>query len=108
MVEAIVGLPALLGIYHSASSVRSGNHFFRDILSSMNIQLNVQSSDVERIPITGAAIVVANHPFGGIEGIALGALIHSIRPDMKIMANPMNAPTAMGTIASLFTLGLTR
>lgn len=86
-VEAMVGLPALRGIYHEASTVRSGEHFFQDILSSMNVRLDVLPAEVARIPVTGAAIVVANHPFGGIEGIALGALIHAIRPDVKIMAN---------------------
>lgn len=86
-VEAMVGLPVLRGIYHDASSVRSGDHFFQDILKSMNVRLDVSPAEIARIPVTGAAIVVANHPFGGIEGIALGALIHAIRPDVKIMAN---------------------
>ncbi len=30
---------------------------------------------------------MANHPFGGIEGIILAALLRYIRPDVKIMAN---------------------
>ena len=40
-----------------------------------------------RIPIQGPAIVVANHPFGAIEGIILADILRSRRPDVKIMAN---------------------
>ncbi|MFN8361616.1 MAG: GNAT family N-acyltransferase [Candidatus Kapaibacterium sp.] len=86
-IEAVCGLPAVRGIYDHASAVRSGHHFFQDILTSMNVRLDVRPDDLAQIPATGAAVVVANHPFGGIEGIALGALIHAIRPDVKIMAN---------------------
>ncbi|HEY8241089.1 MAG TPA: lysophospholipid acyltransferase family protein, partial [Kiritimatiellia bacterium] len=40
-------------------------------------------------PKSGPAIVVANHPFGGIEGIILCAMLKSVRPDVKLMANYM-------------------
>jgi putative hemolysin len=32
-------------------------------------------------------LVVANHPFGGIEGLALGLILGSVRPDFRILAN---------------------
>ncbi|MBI3259263.1 MAG: lysophospholipid acyltransferase family protein [Ignavibacteriae bacterium] len=85
--ENLLGLSELQEIYHRASNLQSGNHFFQDVLSSMNVELVVRDYELSRIPKKGAAIIIANHPFGGIEGVALGALLHSIRPDMKIMAN---------------------
>lgn len=89
--ENLLGLSELHKIYCKASGLQSGNHFFQDVLSSMNVELDIQEHELSRIPKKGAAIIIANHPFGGIEGVALGALLHSIRPDMKIMANYMLA-----------------
>ena len=85
--ENLLGLSELHKIYCKACGLQSGNHFFQDVLSSMNVELDIQENELSRIPKKGAAIIIANHPFGGIEGVALGALLHSIRPDMKIMAN---------------------
>jgi putative hemolysin len=39
------------------------------------------------IPRQGPVIAVANHPFGLIEGAILTALLPSVRPDAKILAN---------------------
>ena len=43
-----------------------------------------------RIPTKDPAIVVANHPFGAIEGIILADILRSRRPDVKIMANHLS------------------
>jgi putative hemolysin len=39
-----------------------------------------------RIPRSGPLVVIANHPFGFIEGMILNALIHSVRQDYKFLA----------------------
>ncbi|MBS1536361.1 MAG: lysophospholipid acyltransferase family protein [Bacteroidetes bacterium] len=105
--ENLLGLSALHDIYHRASSLKSGKHFFHDVLSCMNVELDVQEIEVSRIPKTGPTIVIANHPFGGIEGVALGALLHSIRPDVKIMANYLLAkiPELSGSFISVDPFG---
>jgi len=36
-------------------------------------------------------VVVANHPFGMVEGAVLGALLHRVRPDFKFLANSLLA-----------------
>jgi len=53
----------------------------------MNIKLDVLESDIEKIPKEGPLVVVANHPYGAIDGIALLALLKRARPDVKLMAN---------------------
>jgi putative hemolysin len=50
-------------------------------------QVDVELIDVERIPKTGGVILVANHPLGGIDGIALVHAIGRIRPDIRFLVN---------------------
>lgn len=61
--------------------------FEEKILNFMNIAVNYRQDALDNIPATGPVIVVANHPFGGIEGIILSYLLNQRRPDCKIIAN---------------------
>ena len=59
------------------------------LLAEMQIKVEVQSADLERIPAKGALVAVANHPFGMLDGAALGVLLSRVRPDVKILANSL-------------------
>ncbi len=61
--------------------------FPTEILKYMGVNIDISDASLERIPADGPAIIVANHPFGGIEGIILAQLLKRRRPDAKIMAN---------------------
>lgn len=43
----------------------------------------------EVVPENGPTIVVANHPFGGIEGVALTRALLAVRPDTKVLTNQL-------------------
>lgn len=64
-----------------------GENFSEQILNALNISLSFKQEDLLHIPKQGSAIILANHPFGGIEGVLISALLEKIRPDIKIMAN---------------------
>src|SRR5262249_8224945 len=49
----------------------------------------VSDADLARVPATGPCVVVANHPFGILDGILLGDLLLRVRPDLKILTNYM-------------------
>lgn len=57
------------------------------ILGVLDIAFDASQANIERIPRHGSVLVVANHPFGGIEGLILGSLLRSVRSDSKVMAN---------------------
>jgi putative hemolysin len=71
--------------------VRTSQHGFRleALLAEMRVTLDIPAADLERIPAKGPLVAVANHPFGVLDGAAIGALLSRSRPDFKILANSL-------------------
>lgn len=44
---------------------------------------------IERIPVTGRVVIVANHPIGSLDGLALLHLVRKLRSDVKVIANEL-------------------
>ncbi|MEN8863766.1 MAG: hypothetical protein ABF315_11330, partial [Lentimonas sp.] len=61
--------------------------FFMKTLRVMGVQFEVDKESLERLPKEGPLVVIANHPFGGVDGVVLGALLQSVREDTKLMGN---------------------
>lgn len=57
------------------------------LLSEMRIDFRVDSADQSRIPSSGPVVVVANHPYGVLDGALLTVLLTRVRPDVKILTN---------------------
>lgn len=85
--ERILALHKLDAIYQSFDPVLESRHFLRGALSKLGINYTYNAAQLAQIPATGKVIVVANHPFGAIEGIILAELLLQIRLDIKILAN---------------------
>src|SRR5215470_13363372 len=66
-----------------------GTNIFNRVLKNMNVVGAVSDADLARVPATGPCVVVANHPFGILDGILLGDLLLRVRPDLKILTNYM-------------------
>lgn len=87
--ETMIGLDALNEIYHNSVALNDPAYFSDCVLQVMGVNYRISEQDFARIPKNGKIVIVANHPFGGIEGIILGAILQKARPDVKIMANYM-------------------
>lgn len=72
--------------YSNASS-KSGLDFADEILEGFGVSYEVSEADIANIPKTEPFILIANHPYGGIDGIILLSIISRIRPDYKMVAN---------------------
>lgn len=48
---------------------------------------NIESLNTHHVPVTGAIIVAANHPLGGLDGMALIKSVGEIRPDVRFFVN---------------------
>ncbi len=57
------------------------------LLSEMRIGLSVGRADQARIPASGPVVVVANHPYGVLDGAILTVLLTRVRPDVKVLTN---------------------
>ena len=57
------------------------------ILEVLGLTYEISASDQARAPSEGPLVVVANHPFGAVEGIILASILLKKRSDIKIMAN---------------------
>jgi len=66
---------------------KQGPEFVDAILQGVGVEIDFDERELKNIPSDGAFIAIANHPYGGIEGMVLLKLLCMVRPDAKLMAN---------------------
>lgn len=64
-----------------------GMDFVNALISELEIEVELQGAG--RIPKTGGVIISANHPLGGIDGIALMKAIGEVRTDLRFLVNDL-------------------
>lgn len=72
---------------YKSSSKTNDLQFIEDILLKLKVNYEITEDDISNIPKEGPFIVIANHPYGGIDGLILLSIILKQRPDFKVMAN---------------------
>lgn len=88
-IEKGLGLDWLATGYESLVETDTPDTFAAQTLQYMNVAPRIVDGDLSNIPQTGPVVVVANHPFGGIEGVIMALMLKQVRPDIRIMANSM-------------------
>ena len=66
---------------------QNGFEFIEELFDFLDFSYFVSSKDRKKIPAEGKLIIVANHPLGALDGLALLNIIGEIRQDVKIVAN---------------------
>ena len=89
LAEQLLGLRRCQQLYDRVSAEHSELPFAEQALKTLNVRYQLNSHERARIPACGPCILIANHPFGGIEGLILMELLEKQRPDFKVMANAM-------------------
>lgn len=67
----------------------TGFDFIDKIFDYFNFSYSVSQRDRNNIPAQGRLVIIANHPIGSLDGLALLRLISEVRTDVKIVANDM-------------------
>lgn len=66
---------------------KNGREFIEELIRLLKINFVFDEEELQkRIPKSGPAIVVCNHPFGGLESILLIHMLGKVRPDIKIVS----------------------
>ncbi len=66
-----------------------GVAFADKVIDYVGFSYRVADQYLQKIPDYGAVVIVANHPIGSLDGLALISMVAKIRPDVKILANEM-------------------
>jgi putative hemolysin len=86
LTKQLVPVEKLRDVYRRVQ--RSPDGFrLETLLSQMRVGLRVTAADSARIPTAGPVVVVANHPFGVLDGAILTVLLTRVRHDVKILTN---------------------
>ncbi|MBI5764796.1 MAG: lysophospholipid acyltransferase family protein [Planctomycetes bacterium] len=87
LAERALAFPTLNSIYESMHGHGDRSSFCEQTLRALGVRIDLAPDDLKRIPKDGPLIVVANHPFGGLDGLVLTALLQRVRPDVRVLAN---------------------
>lgn len=89
LAERASGLRELAQGYECLAETDTPDAFAAQTLQYLNIAPRIVGGALANIPATGPVVVVANHPFGGVEGVIMTLILRQVRPDVRIMANSL-------------------
>jgi len=61
--------------------------FIEAILEYFNIDININKNQLARIPAYGRVVIIANHPLGALDALALLNVVKDVRKDVKIVSS---------------------
>jgi putative hemolysin len=89
-IERVTGKPRLERMYREYRETGPGREdFFRAAIRKLALNVRHDPQQLAQLPATGPVVVVANHPYGVLDGIALGWLVGQVRSDFLILAHSL-------------------
>ena len=67
--------------------VAMGRDFWQVIVERYGLTLDVVGGSLDRIPRTGPLLLIANHPYGILDGLMMGHILSRTRGDFRILAH---------------------
>ncbi|MBD3663494.1 lysophospholipid acyltransferase family protein [Sulfitobacter sp. TSTF-M16] len=71
--------------------IAMGRGFFDVMAERYGLSLDIVQGSLDNLPRSGPIILIANHPYGILDGLMLGHMMGQIRDDFRIMANAVFA-----------------
>ena len=69
------------------SELARGRSFWQVIPERYGLSLDIIGGALDHIPKTGPLVLIANHPYGNLDGLMMGHLLDALRGDFRILAN---------------------
>ena len=87
-IENITGRPRILKMALGyESEVEAGRNFWEVMQDRYSIKMEFEGGGLENIPREGPLVMVANHPYGILDGLAMGRILSETREDFRIIAH---------------------
>jgi len=67
--------------------VRLGRDFWQVMVDRYGLDLKVVGGSLDLIPREGPLVLIANHPYGILDGLMMGHILSLVRGDFRIMAH---------------------
>jgi putative hemolysin len=85
-IERVTGKPRLARLYRQHLAAHDPD-FWGSAVRRLGVELDYDAARLERLPAAGPAVVVANHPYGVLDGLMIGHLVGRRRRDFRIVAH---------------------
>ena len=95
LIERASGLTRLKEVYFATQrDYATGGDFWASAVAKLQLDVRYDAEALSRIPKQGPLVVVANHPYGVVDGVVMCALMKQVRPDFVVLTNAvlMKAP----------------
>ncbi|WP_095589812.1 lysophospholipid acyltransferase family protein [Actibacterium ureilyticum] len=67
--------------------VAAGRDFWQVMVERYGLSLDIVGGNLSNIPANGPLILIANHPYGILDGLMMGHILSCVRGDFRIMAH---------------------
>jgi len=72
--------------YHAENQIEQKD-FYDTAVRKLDLTANYDENKLNAIPETGPLVVVANHPYGVLDGLIINQLMQRVRTDFKVLTN---------------------
>ena len=91
VIRSVENLTGRLRLIHRAGDyardIAGGRDFWEVIAERYGVTLDIVAGGLDDIPAAGPLVVVANHPYGILDGLMLGNMLARRRGDFRILAH---------------------
>jgi putative hemolysin len=85
ILKSISGIDRMNKLYHEVKDLE-GLQCINAIFQTLNID-TITKGDLDQVPVSGGCVIVCNHPYGGLDGLAILRVLQERRSDTRVLAN---------------------
>ncbi len=87
-IEIVTGQLRLKRLYDLYQAEMAGStDFWEAAMRLLQLELQYDAAKLKQIPASGPLVIIANHPFGLVDGLLIGHLANRVRSDFKVLTN---------------------